>query len=135
MLQTGGDVDLGKKSFSTQHSSELWMDDLDSDLAMMTKIFREIDGRHAALSQLSFNCVFVGQRDRETIQRVSHFCASRAIRALISSSQFSTTMARVSSLEDWSIMNCPEGETSYAARLFEVQKVSLNSAVLESTVN
>lgn len=80
MLQSCGDVNLGEKSFRAKHSRELGMHDFDCDLAMMSKVFREVDRCHSALAELALDCVFVRKCCGEPVERFSHLFDSQSDR-------------------------------------------------------
>ena len=62
MLEVGRDRDLGQEALGSDDSGQLGLQDLDRDLAVMAKVLREIDGRHAAFAELVLHPIAVGQR-------------------------------------------------------------------------
>ena len=79
MLQRCSDVNLGEETLGPEDSSELGVNYFHRDLSLVTKIFREIDSGHSALSQLSLDGVFVCDRRSQARQGISH-AASRPTR-------------------------------------------------------
>ena len=61
MLQPGSGLDLPEEPFGTEHVSQLGAEDLDRHLAVVAKIARQVDGRHAAPAELAFDPVTVGE--------------------------------------------------------------------------
>jgi len=59
MLQIGGDLDLGQEPIGAEHGSELGLENLHRDLAVVFQVLREIHSRHAALPQLPLDAVAV----------------------------------------------------------------------------
>src|SRR4030095_2259233 len=67
MLQGGGGLDFPHKPVSSDDRRELWPENLDRYLPVVLEIFGEIDGRHAALTQLPLNAVAVGEGGRKSL--------------------------------------------------------------------
>ena len=59
MLKRRSYMNLGEETLGTEYSSELRVDDFDCDLSLVTKIFREINSGHSALSQFPLDGVLV----------------------------------------------------------------------------
>ena len=57
-------------------SSELRGDDLDHDLAPERRLLGDEDARHAAAAELALDAVAVGERERETVERLGHAVAA-----------------------------------------------------------
>jgi hypothetical protein len=57
MLQVGRRLDLGQEALSSDDGSQLRLENLEGDLALVPQVIGEIDGRHAAFAQLSLDAV------------------------------------------------------------------------------
>ena len=62
MCQPRGDLDLAQESLLHDRGGQLGVQHLDRDLAAVLEVLGEIDGRHAAASDLAIDPVPVGQR-------------------------------------------------------------------------
>ncbi|MFV2074208.1 MAG: hypothetical protein ACC742_16395 [Thermoanaerobaculales bacterium] len=51
-MQVGRRLDLGQEALGTDHPRQLGLEDLDGDLAVVLQVFREVDGGHAARTDL-----------------------------------------------------------------------------------
>jgi hypothetical protein len=58
MLQLRGCLYLGEKSFCPERCREVWMKNLDGDIALVAKIVSEINCRHAAGADFAVESVF-----------------------------------------------------------------------------
>jgi hypothetical protein len=65
VLEVGGDLDLPQEALAAEHGGQLRVEDLDGDLAAVPDVLGEVDGRHAALTQLAPDAVAIGERRRE----------------------------------------------------------------------
>src|SRR5688500_6383282 len=90
MLQPGRRPDLAQEAIATERGAEVRMEDLDGDLALVAKIVREVDRRHAALAELPLDVIAVGEGGGEASGRCGH-CPAAAIFCSSSVNQFSTT--------------------------------------------
>ena len=68
MLQPRRGADLAQESFAAKRGAQVGMQHLDGDIAIVFEIVREVDGGHAALTQLAFKAVAVAQRSREAVE-------------------------------------------------------------------
>ena len=75
MLEIGGELDLLEESLGPDDCRQFRMDDLDCDLAAMAEVFGEVDGGHAALSELALDAVAVGEGGGEGSEGVGQALA------------------------------------------------------------
>ena len=68
----GGDLDLAQESCGAQPGRDLVAEDLDRDLAMVLHVLGQMDGRHAALPQLSLEAIAVGESGGQAGKGVRH---------------------------------------------------------------
>ena len=61
MLEVRGGLDLAQEALGTDDGGELRAEDLDRDGAIVPEVVREIDGGHAARTELPLDAVTVGQ--------------------------------------------------------------------------
>ena len=61
MLQPGSGLDLPEEPFGTEHMRQLGAEDLDRHLAIVPKIARQVDDRHAAPAEFAFDPVSAGE--------------------------------------------------------------------------
>ena len=61
VLQIGGDLDLGEKPLYAEHCTELRLEHLERDVALVLDVVSEVDGRHAAFSELTLDGVAAGE--------------------------------------------------------------------------
>jgi hypothetical protein len=59
MLKPGGQLGLAKEPLRTQGRRQLRSEQLEGDRTVMAKVVREVDGRHAALAELTLDAVAV----------------------------------------------------------------------------
>jgi len=78
VLQVGGNSDFLEKSFSAEYGSELGMQNLYGDLAVVFFVVREINGGHSAAAQLTLNGVS-GERTLNLFNALSHFVRARQL--------------------------------------------------------
>jgi hypothetical protein len=67
MLEIGDDPDLTEESLGTQRGGELGAEDLERDLALVAQVAGEVDGGHAALSQLTLELITISQGCAQSI--------------------------------------------------------------------
>jgi hypothetical protein len=72
VVEAGRDLDLSQKPLRSEQGGELWLYDLDGDVAVVLQVFREVDGRHAAAAQLALDPVAAGQRGAQLFEGVAH---------------------------------------------------------------
>jgi hypothetical protein len=75
MLEIRRDADLAQKAIGAEHRAELRIEDLERDAAVVLDVAREIDGGHAAATDLAIESVRVAQRALELIEDVAHSAA------------------------------------------------------------
>jgi hypothetical protein len=83
MVEPGARIDLAEEPLGTQPCSQLGPENLDGDVAMVSQIFREIDHRHAALTQQADNAISLGNSGCYALQQlrrsVTQFVAPSAV--------------------------------------------------------
>ena len=57
VLEVGRDLDLGQKALGAHHRGQLWLEDLEGDLALVLQVVGQIDRGHPALAELALNVV------------------------------------------------------------------------------
>jgi len=67
MLQAGGGLDLHHEAVGTQYRGELRLRHLERDSSVVLHVVGEVDRRHPARAEVSFDPVATGERDGETI--------------------------------------------------------------------
>jgi hypothetical protein len=72
VLKVGGDLDLFEKSLGADHDSQLGLEHLDGDLAVVFDILREINRGHAAGTELALDSVAVGEGGGEASGGIGH---------------------------------------------------------------
>ena len=70
MLQASGDPDLPEESLRAERGGELGAQDLEGDGPIVPEIVSEIDGGHAAASELALDAIAIGQGGREEVGRL-----------------------------------------------------------------
>ena len=79
MLEVGGGLDLDQEPLGPDHGGELGPQDLEGDLAIVLEVLGEIDGGHAAGTQLALDAVAIGQCSGEAVEgRVQRFTFCRS---------------------------------------------------------
>ena len=78
MLEVRGGLDLAQEALGADDGGELGAEDLDGDGAIVLEVVREVDGGHAARTELALDAVAVGQRRSKTRGGVSHRVAGRS---------------------------------------------------------
>ena len=76
MLEIGRGLDFGQEPLSTDDRSQLWLQNLERDLALVPKVVSEVDRRHPALAELALDPVETLEGRVQTDDRV------RAVHAL-----------------------------------------------------
>ena len=72
MVKPRRDLDLAHEPVGTERRGELGLEHLDGHFPFVLEIFREVDRRHPARTQLPLDAIAVGKRSRQTPQRVIH---------------------------------------------------------------
>src|SRR5918994_1634365 len=67
VLEMGDDPDLTEESLGTQRGGELGAEDFERDLAIVAQVAGEVDGGHAALSQLTLELITISQGCAQSI--------------------------------------------------------------------
>ena len=93
MLEAGGGLDLGEEAVAADDGTELGVEDLDGDLAVVLQVLGEVDGGHAALAELTVETVTVGQGGGESAECVLHFPPLPRVRRSARQSRVRTTSA------------------------------------------
>jgi hypothetical protein len=70
MLKPGGHADLAGKPLGPETGGELGAEDLEGDRALVAEVAREVDGRHAAVAELTLEGVAAGEGRAKEIERV-----------------------------------------------------------------
>ena len=70
MLQASGDPDLLEESLGAERGGELGAQDLERDGPIVPEVVGEIDGGHAAASELALDAIAIGQGGREEVGRL-----------------------------------------------------------------
>ena len=70
MLQASGDPDLPEESLRAERGGELGAQDLERDGPIVPEVVGEIDGGHAAASELALDAIAIGQGGREEVGRL-----------------------------------------------------------------
>ena len=63
MRQAGRDLDLADEPVVPERRGELGPENLEGDLALVLDVLRQVDGRHAALTEFPLDHIAVGDRD------------------------------------------------------------------------
>ena len=63
-------LDLGEKAIGAECRGELRIEDLERHVAIVPRIARQVDRRHAAVADLSFDLVPAGEGGRELLDAV-----------------------------------------------------------------
>ena len=71
VVEPGGDLDLGQEAFGAEHRAQLAAQDLEGYFAIMLEVGGEVDGGHAAGTELALDAVAFFQSVGET-SGVSH---------------------------------------------------------------
>ena len=65
MIEPSGQLDLAAETIGAQFRRQIRPQDLDRDVALVPEVTREVYGGHAALADLTFDLVSVGERGGE----------------------------------------------------------------------
>ena len=65
MLQPCGSLDLGEKALGAEHGRQLRVEQLDGDFTTVAEVVGEVDGGHAAGTELALDPVAVRQGGSE----------------------------------------------------------------------
>ena len=68
VLQVRRDLDLGQEPLDTKHGAEFRLEHLERNATVVTEVAREVDGRHAALADLTVDGIASGERRRELVE-------------------------------------------------------------------
>ena len=82
MLKIGGELYFLEESLGTDDRGELGMENLDCDLAMMSRVFREKYCRHSTATELTLDAISIAQRPCEALSRSCHRAVSCAANPL-----------------------------------------------------
>ena len=72
MLQTGGRLDLGEKTFRAECGCQIGMQNLDGNVALVPQVVRAIDRRHPTRADLPVYPIAVLQRRGEPRDDIAH---------------------------------------------------------------
>ena len=61
MLELGRRLDLAQESIDAQECSDLWIEQLEGDLAFVAEVVGEVDSRHAPTPEFALDAVAVLQ--------------------------------------------------------------------------
>jgi hypothetical protein len=70
VLKIGGRLDLGEKTLGADDGAQFGFQDLDRDLAVVPQVIRQVDGGHAALTELSLDAVAAVEGRVEAMDRI-----------------------------------------------------------------
>ena len=65
MLEVRGGFDFSEESLCTHHCSQLGLQDLERDVAVVLEVFSEVDRSHPTLTDLTLDAVAAFQRSVE----------------------------------------------------------------------
>jgi len=57
VLEVGGGLDLGEEALGAHHGSELGLEHLERDLALVLEVVGQVDGGHSTLAELTLDSV------------------------------------------------------------------------------
>jgi hypothetical protein len=77
VVEPRGELDLTEKPVSAEHRGQLRAQDFEGDVPVKLEVVCEVDGGHAALTQLTVEAVAIGERNPERVQG-SHKAALRS---------------------------------------------------------
>jgi hypothetical protein len=72
MLEVGSDGDLAEESLGTKRSREIGSQDLHRHLAVVARIFREVDRCHPARAELALDAVTISEGLGKALQKFCH---------------------------------------------------------------
>ena len=67
MRELCGELDLAEKSIAAERRGEIGMQGFERYVSTMSEVVCQVDGRHAAGPELSFDAIATGERGRERI--------------------------------------------------------------------
>ena len=70
VIELRGDLDFAQEAVGTQGPGQLWLEDLDGDLAFVLQVVRQVDRGHATPAEFRHQTVAVCQSCREPIEIV-----------------------------------------------------------------
>ena len=70
MLQTGSELDFAEKAVGTDSLSQLRMEHLECDWAIVAQVLRQIHDRHPTAAELALDAIVGRQLSLETIQAI-----------------------------------------------------------------
>ena len=70
MLEPSGRPDLAQETLRTEGGTEVGVEDLEGDRAVVLEVVREIDPRHPAPAELALESVALGEAGTKRGQRV-----------------------------------------------------------------
>jgi len=68
VLEIGDDTDFAEEALGTERSGKFRPEHLERDLTLVAQVAGEVDGSHAALSQLTLELIPVSQRGTESVR-------------------------------------------------------------------
>jgi hypothetical protein len=71
VLEPGGELDLAEKALGAEGAGQLGVEHLEGDGAVVAEVLREVDGGHAATSELADQAVTVGQGVAQSVRRLT----------------------------------------------------------------
>jgi hypothetical protein len=72
VLEVGGELDLGQKPLGPDHGGELGPKHLERDAAVVPEVVREVNGRHAAGTDLPVQTIAFSQRRLKPAEQFGH---------------------------------------------------------------
>jgi hypothetical protein len=73
VLEVGGGLDLREEALRAEHGSQLGLQHLDGDLAVVLRVFGQVHGGHAALAERALDAVAVGEGVGQAGGQVGHW--------------------------------------------------------------
>jgi hypothetical protein len=112
MLQMRGYSDLLQESFCTEHGSQLGVEDLYRDFAVVLLVVGEVDDGHAACAKFSLDGVS-GERTLNLLEALSHYRFASFSIFLTAVNQFTITTSLASPPVGWAkTIRWPSGDKS-----------------------
>ena len=108
--EIGSGGDLAEEAFGADRGGEFGLEHLYGHLTIVLDVMREVDGGHAALTELTLDAVAVGQCGGEALTRVRHRGAP------LPDTTFKITLMERDECSDDGILmrnRCPSGATAY----------------------
>ena len=72
MAQLRRELDLAQEALRAQRLRDLGIHHLDRHVTVVLEVVREVHRGHAARAELALDAIAVGQRGRESRQRIAH---------------------------------------------------------------